>query len=265
LTYFACPPFTSAARQIGAGSSRSSPPRAVSVESWTERQVAHRQANSMPIGTRPNARCGRPSLPHEKPACERPTLFCEIIRLQMVRSLSLIQLGGALQLIAASSFRIQIRAYISAPCPAARTDREAARLCMRILGTRIANNEKVTISDADWRQHQYAIGASGGGKTETLMAQELAHGRGALRQARRQRQDYSRQRRSEHCLLAAGGPLPPHRPQYAVTELEDGRRKWMRRDHDRMRVRMGGTRRRVRTLHARDNAKVCRQICGPKR
>lgn len=52
---------------------------------------------------------------------------------------------------------------------------------MRTFGTRIANDEKITISDADWRQHQYVIGASGGGRTnylETLMAQDLAAGRG---------------------------------------------------------------------------------------
>jgi hypothetical protein len=52
---------------------------------------------------------------------------------------------------------------------------------MRTLGKRLANDEPITVSDADWRQHEYVIGASGSGKTnflETLMAQDLAAGRG---------------------------------------------------------------------------------------
>jgi hypothetical protein len=52
---------------------------------------------------------------------------------------------------------------------------------MRTLGKRLANDEPITVSDADWRQHQYVIGASGSGKTnflETLMLQDLGAGRG---------------------------------------------------------------------------------------
>jgi hypothetical protein len=63
----------------------------------------------------------------------------------------------------------------------ARTGEAARAYVMRTLGRRLANDEPITVSDADWRQHQYVIGASGGGKTnylETLMAQDLAAGRG---------------------------------------------------------------------------------------
>jgi hypothetical protein len=48
---------------------------------------------------------------------------------------------------------------------------------MRILGYRTSNDEAITISDSDWRQHGYFIGASGSGKTtafESLMAQDIA-------------------------------------------------------------------------------------------
>ena len=52
---------------------------------------------------------------------------------------------------------------------------------MRILGYRLANDEPVTVDDRDWRQHAYAIGGSGSGKTtwlESLMADDIAAGRG---------------------------------------------------------------------------------------
>ena len=52
---------------------------------------------------------------------------------------------------------------------------------MRLLGYRIANNEAITVADPDWRQHVYAIGGTGAGKTtwpESLMAADLTAGRG---------------------------------------------------------------------------------------
>lgn len=52
---------------------------------------------------------------------------------------------------------------------------------MRVLGRRSANNEAVTVAEADFRQHAYAIGATGSGKTtwlQSLTAADLAERRG---------------------------------------------------------------------------------------